>query len=110
MAATGGGKARPPGAGPQILCLGLFRTGTSSLSAALTQLGFKTYHGLDFLDDKKHWKFLERAAEATWPAIAAPSAKPPPAPFTRADWDEFFGDFDAVLDMASLWSEQLIAA
>jgi len=36
------------GEGIQIICAGLGRTGTMSLTEALNQLGYKTYHYLDF--------------------------------------------------------------
>ena len=95
---------------PIILGLGLLRTGTSSLQVALQQLGYKTYHGLDSMDTPIDWNFWERAAEATWPDIAAPNKRPPPKPFTRTDWDEFLGAFDAATDVASLFAPQLLAA
>jgi hypothetical protein len=36
--------------GLQVICLGLSRTGTSSLKAALTILQGRTFHAMDFLN------------------------------------------------------------
>lgn len=55
------------------------------------------------------WNTLEKAAEATWPTIpGAPS--PPRPPFTRADWDQLWGAYDAVTDLACPFALELIKA
>ena len=42
--------AGPPGSGVEVICLGLSRTGTSSLKAALSILQGRTFHAMDFLN------------------------------------------------------------
>jgi len=59
----------PPGTpatpGVKVICLGLSRTGTSSLKAALNTLQFRTFHGMDFLqqinsqESFNFWKSLK---------------------------------------------------
>ncbi|KAG8159137.1 hypothetical protein KVR01_010798 [Diaporthe batatas] len=83
-------KARDAGP-PKVLCVGMLRTGTSSLAAALSELGFKhVFHGLDSRTKSSHWAFFERAATATWP--------------------ELFGVYDAVTDLSCFWALQLADA
>ncbi|KAK1481796.1 hypothetical protein CTAM01_13854 [Colletotrichum tamarilloi] len=89
----------------------MLRTGTNSLAAALSELGFKhVFHGLDSRTKPTHWAFFERAAIATWPEVNAKGRTPPPTPFTRKDWDELFGSYDAVTDLSCFWAVQLIDA
>lgn len=111
--ATPEDKARDAGP-PQVLCVGMLRTGTSSLAAALSELGFKhVFHGLDSRTKPSHWVFFERAATAAWPEVNAPRGQSPPSspePFTRADWDELFGVYDAVTDLSCFWALQLADA
>ncbi|KAK2009511.1 hypothetical protein LZ32DRAFT_608415 [Colletotrichum eremochloae] len=96
---------------PQVLCVGMLRTGTNSLSAALKELGFKhVFHGLDSRPKPSHWEFLERAAIATWPEVNAEGLTPAPEPFTRQDWDELFGVYDALTDLSCFWALELIDA
>jgi len=62
--------------GLQVICLGLSRTGTSSLKAALTSLQGRTFHAMDFLnqinDEESYnfWKSLKEES-ATSEDIAA---------------------------------------
>ncbi|KAG6362449.1 hypothetical protein INS49_010679 [Diaporthe citri] len=88
--ATPEDKARDAGP-PKVLCVGMLRTGTRSLAAALSELGFKhVFHGLDSRTKPSHWAFFERAATATWP--------------------ELFGVYDAVTDLSCFWALQLADA
>jgi hypothetical protein len=97
-----------PGDGLLLIHAGLFRTGTKSMARAYQMLGLKTHHGLFEKVTDSPWVPLEQAAEATWPS--APGARPR-APFTRADWDELWGnDYDAVTDLASPFALELIRA
>lgn len=108
--ATPEDKARDSGP-PKVLCVGMLRTGTSSLAAALSELGFQhVFHGLDSRTKPSHWVFFERAATAAWPDVNAPGQIPPPQPFTRRDWDELFGVYDAVTDLSCFWALQLADA
>jgi hypothetical protein len=101
----------PDNSEPKVICVGMLRTGTFSLCAALGILGYNNvYHGLKFVEVPEHWLFQERAAEATWPEINARDKKNPPPPFTRADWDEFYAPFDALTDLACFYGPQLIEA
>ncbi|OAR01507.1 hypothetical protein LLEC1_02605 [Akanthomyces lecanii] len=65
---------------PPLLCLGMARTGTASLCAALNILGVnRVHHGLQ-------------------------------VPFTRADWDELFREYDVGTDLTSFFAMSLIEA
>jgi len=68
--------AGPPGSGVEVICLGLSRTGTSSLKAALSILQGRTFHAMDFLNqinDEESFKFWKSLADesATPEAISA---------------------------------------
>ncbi|OAA69565.1 hypothetical protein ISF_02835 [Cordyceps fumosorosea ARSEF 2679] len=97
---------RLKGPGP-ILCLSMVRSGTASLAKALPELGvLKVHHGLLNIEDDKQWKILDRAADATFPNLKSYTGEP----FTREQWDELLGDYDAVTDMASFYAVSLIKA
>ncbi|UKZ77552.1 hypothetical protein TrVFT333_005275 [Trichoderma virens FT-333] len=96
--------------GPLILHFALIRTGTASMAKAYEILGYKNvYHGLTMLDRNQDWVLLEKAADATYPQVLNPGKKPPP-PWTRSDWDRLFGECDAVTDIGSFFSLQLLEA
>ncbi|KAM0324416.1 hypothetical protein ACHAQA_008198 [Verticillium albo-atrum] len=98
---------------PTLLCVGFLRTGTASLSVALTELGYKhVFHGLNSTEKAPHWVFFERAALAKWPNILTPRlpVDQQPQPLTRADWDTMFGPYDALTDLACFFAPELIAA
>lgn len=96
---------------PKVLCVGMLRTGTNSLAAALSELGFNhVFHGLNSQTKPTHWAFFERAAIATWPEVNAKGISPPPKPFDRQDWDELFGVYDALTDLSCFWALQLADA
>ncbi|KAK0742980.1 hypothetical protein B0T18DRAFT_481375 [Schizothecium vesticola] len=70
----------------QVLSLGLFRTGTYSMSQALTTLSYAdVYRGLNSLGKNDDWIILGNAAD----------------PFTRDEWDQIWGSCEAVTDVAS---------
>ena len=92
----------------KVIHAGFFRTGTNSLATAYQILGFKAFHGLLRPVSTIPWQTIERAAEATWPDI--PGAPPRP-PFTRADWDELWGQhYDVVTDISAPFTLELIKA
>lgn len=92
----------------QVLSLGLPRTGTASMAAALRILGYHdVWHGVDALGNSSEWAILDRAADATFPTL--PSYAGPP-PFARADWDELWGPCEAITDIGSIFSAQLVDA
>ena len=105
-------KARPVGGdgggggGLKIIHASLFRMGTKSMATAYNMLGFKTHHGLLENVFTTPYILLEQAAEATFPM---PGMKNRP-PFTRADWDRLWGEYDAVTDLASPFVPALIKA
>ncbi|EHA25662.1 hypothetical protein ASPNIDRAFT_43922 [Aspergillus niger ATCC 1015] len=92
----------------QVICVGLPRSGTESLSRALTQLGFKTYHGWDIVFDEppyaQGWAQLsERKYSGTQGAGTAP--------ISRAEFDALLGHCDAVVDTAAaMFSVEMIQA
>ena len=92
----------------KVLSLGLPRTGTASMAAALTLLGYENvYHGLKALSSPHDWALLERAADASFANLPSHATAPS---FTRADWDELFGGCEATTDVASVFARQLIDA
>lgn len=94
---------------PPILCLGMARTGTASLAESLRFLGVsKVHHGLEIIgpEFQNHWQILDRAADASFPILPTYTGKP----FTRAEWDEAFGEYGAVTDIASFYAMSLIHA
>lgn len=99
-----------PGAGPPtVIHAAPGRSGTMSMAAAYQILGLRTYHSqfADNLTNFRQYALLEEAAEAAHPWV--PGARPR-APFTRADWDELFGDFDVVTENGACYMAELVAA
>ncbi|EGU86607.1 hypothetical protein HZS61_004957 [Fusarium oxysporum f. sp. conglutinans] len=104
--------------GLKIIHAGLYRTGTASMSQAYRTLGYKSHHALDGVWTVP-WGKVEQAAEATWPHLAKlpdytykhpdGSATPRP-PFTRADWQDLWGQYDVVTDVACAFTFELIKA
>ncbi|KAK7984407.1 hypothetical protein PG989_011809 [Apiospora arundinis] len=105
-------EATPTAGSPQIINAGLFKMGTRSMAEAYKILGYRTHHGMDDVWGGNPWEGMERGAEATWPAFANPgkkaAAEKPPARFTREQWDEVWGGWDAITDVASPFTEELI--
>lgn len=103
--------ARPRGL--SVINAGLMRTGTMSMARAYDILGLRAHHGLDMSsmpgdEGGRQWALMEKAAEGTWPGV--PRVRPGARRFTREDWDQVFGDYDAVSDVGSFFAEQLIQA
>ncbi|KAI1763301.1 P-loop containing nucleoside triphosphate hydrolase protein [Hypoxylon sp. FL1150] len=94
----------------RILCLGLPRTGSSSTAEALRILGHhRVHHGTEMLLEGWDVTWIARAAKAHFPSLSSPK-EPRPMPFTRAQWDDIFGSFDAVTDYGCMLAIPLIAA
>lgn len=96
----------------QVLCVGVGRSATESLQAALLQLGLDhTYHGWDMLFD-------EPAPYAAWGRLAkrkfydrSGTHGAEDRPITRAEFDALLGHAVAVTDTAAYtFAEELIAA
>ncbi|KAF4969807.1 hypothetical protein FSARC_3032 [Fusarium sarcochroum] len=104
--------------GLKIIHAGLYRTATGSMAKAYRILGYNAQHALEDLWNLP-WVRLEQAAEATWPHLANlpgytfksedGTVRPRP-PFTRADWQTIWGEFDVATDMASPFVLELIKA
>jgi len=82
----------PTTPGVKVICLGLSRTGTSSLKAALNTLHFRTFHAMDFLqqiNSKESFNF--------WKSLKGGSA-------TQEEIRSYFagGNYGAVCDVPCL--------
>ncbi|KAF5010609.1 hypothetical protein FDECE_3240 [Fusarium decemcellulare] len=99
-----------PTSSPPLLCLGCPRTGTASLMKALQILGYpNVHHGWDACETYElqwQWAVFDRANDATFPNLPTYRG----TPFSRAEWDEVFGKYDAVSDIAAHYAESLIPA
>ncbi|KAM0549463.1 hypothetical protein ACHAPJ_009449 [Fusarium lateritium] len=95
---------------PPLLCLGAPRTGSASLMKALQILGYPhVHHGWDASESEHlqwQWPIFDRACDATYPNLPNYRGKP----FSRAEWDEVFGEYDAVSDIGAFFAESLIPA
>ena len=101
-----------------ILCLGLPRTGSLSLTTALNILGYdRIHHGSIHVRDSAGWAEWGRAAWCAFPYmrnVLYPNRRPiwlpnPPTSFDRADWDDLIGgDWQGVTDFGALVAQQLV--
>ncbi|PHH78272.1 hypothetical protein CDD80_7145 [Ophiocordyceps camponoti-rufipedis] len=85
----------------RVIVCGLHRTGTKSIRAALRQLGFHDcYHFLSVTEQgSNHAKLWVRALEAKYAGKGS---------FSKADWDELLGNYQACVDVpAVLFSTDL---
>ncbi|KAH8777319.1 hypothetical protein F5883DRAFT_409201 [Diaporthe sp. PMI_573] len=90
----------------RVLSVGLPRTGSKSMLRALEILGYQNVHHLGQIWWKpRDWAFLDRAADASFPSLS--THRPDLGP---VDWDEMFGDNEAITDAAGLFAPQLIEA
>ena len=91
----------------QVLCVGMSRTGTASMHAALTQLGYDTYHGFRAfanIRDYELWNPAYRTKFLNEPSKACLRVD-------RAFFDTVLGHVDAVTDMPpASFAVELIAA
>ncbi|KAF4619068.1 hypothetical protein G7Y89_g14779 [Cudoniella acicularis] len=89
----------------KVLILGLGRTGTASIRAAMKQLGYiDTYHmmcaSIENPPDALMW---HEALRAKYEGIGMP--------YTRSDWDQLLGHCQAVCDWPAIaFAPELIAA
>ncbi|EJD48130.1 hypothetical protein AURDEDRAFT_61312 [Auricularia subglabra TFB-10046 SS5] len=90
----------------KLLSLGLPRSGTASMTEALTMLGFEdVHHGVKYALRKKDWEIFSQAADATFPNLPTYTG----VPFTRAQWDELYGEHDAAADVCAFFGTTLIS-
>ncbi|PWY91648.1 hypothetical protein BO94DRAFT_555458 [Aspergillus sclerotioniger CBS 115572] len=94
----------------QILCVGLPRSGTESLSLALTHLGYTTYHGWDIVfDDPPYTEQWARLAERKYSNPHPHHNKP--TQITTTEFDALLGHCDAVINTAAaLFNPEIITA
>ncbi|KAE8167839.1 P-loop containing nucleoside triphosphate hydrolase protein [Aspergillus tamarii] len=92
----------------EVLCLGLPRTGTESLSVALRTLGLQTYHGWDLVFEPDGRK-LQLCAELVRRKYNG--ARDGDVHITSAEFDILVGDSQAVVDsLCILFAPELLAA
>lgn len=90
----------------RVLSVGLPRTGSKSMLRALEILGYRNVHHLGQIWWKpREWAFLDRAADASFPSLS--THRPDLGP---VDWDEMFGQNEAITDAAGIFGPQLIEA
>ncbi|OQE47088.1 hypothetical protein PENCOP_c001G02756 [Penicillium coprophilum] len=92
----------------EVLCLGLPRTGTESLSVALRTLGLQTYHGWDLAFEPDGSK-LQHCTELVRRKYNG--ARDGDVQITSAEFDILVGDSQAVVDsLCILFAPELLAA
>ncbi|KAI9372876.1 P-loop containing nucleoside triphosphate hydrolase protein [Aspergillus egyptiacus] len=92
----------------EVLCLGLPRTGTESLSVALRTLGLQTYHGWDLVFEPDGRK-LQLCAELVRRKYNG--ARDGDVHITSAEFDMLIGNSQAVVDsLCILFAPELVAA
>lgn len=91
----------------KVLAMGLPRTGTASMAAALEILGYNNvYHGLKSIDNPDDWKIWDKAASASFPTLPSYTGKP----FTQDEWEELFGDCEGTSDMSAPFGRTIVEA
>ncbi|KAJ9667466.1 hypothetical protein H2201_002335 [Coniosporium apollinis] len=78
----------------RLLVLGLCRTGTSSMYAALEQLGYTPHHMKECMKNPQSLRYWSEAARIRY--FDAPGA-----PYGRDEFDKLLGEYDAVTDCPS---------
>ncbi|KAJ5279590.1 hypothetical protein N7478_004962 [Penicillium angulare] len=92
----------------EVLCLGMPRTGTESLSVALTTLGLDTYHGWDlvFEPDAKKLQHCYELVRRKYNG-----ARDGDVSISSGEFDILIGDKEVVIDSLSvMFSPELLAA
>ncbi|KAG8162116.1 hypothetical protein KVR01_007881 [Diaporthe batatas] len=90
----------------RVLSVGLPRTGSKSMLCALEILGYRDVHHLGQIWWKpREWAFLDRAADASFPSLSTYRTGLGPV-----NWDDMFGNNEAITDAAGLFASQLIEA
>ncbi|KAL3455770.1 hypothetical protein BJX64DRAFT_294729 [Aspergillus heterothallicus] len=99
----------------RVICVGLPRSATESLSIALQKLGYNTFHGWDLVAQEGNhlegWtKLAARKYGATGNMQITECNKETPL-ITRAEFDALLGDHDAIIDSAaSIFCPEIVAA
>ncbi|KAI7762522.1 hypothetical protein LZL87_008868 [Fusarium oxysporum] len=96
---------QPPNWSLKVLSVGLPRTGSYSMCLALSELGYKdVYHCMHTLDNLEHWMFFGEASNRLFPTLPSYNSKG----MTADGWDQLFGPYEAITDIAGPFSESLI--
>jgi hypothetical protein len=96
----------------RVLVLGMCRTGTTSISAALRKLGYTPHQMREVLVNPKEVALWQEAINTT---LLAPRDRPSKqrnmAPYGKAEFDKLLGDYDAVMDLPGcVFAKELIDA
>lgn len=92
----------------EVLCLGLPRTGTESLSVALGTLGLPTYHGWDVVFESDGGKLQHLAGLVRRKYCGARDGD---VQITRAEFDIHIADYQGVIDsLPAFFAPELLAA
>ncbi|KAL6708101.1 hypothetical protein ACN47E_003535 [Coniothyrium glycines] len=91
----------------RILVLGMCRTGTTSLSAALRKLGYTPHQMRDVLLRPKDLSLWQEAIDLTF-SLQEDSKQ---APYARPEFDKLLSEYDVVMDLPGcVFARELIAA
>ncbi|KAK8059860.1 hypothetical protein PG996_009790 [Apiospora saccharicola] len=91
----------------QVMSLGMTRTGSASITQALTILGYRNvHHGIQAISNPNDWTVFSSASDAFFDTLPSYRGQP----FGRFDWDKIFGRCEAVTDMGSFFALPLIAS
>ncbi|EFR04100.1 hypothetical protein MGYG_07107 [Nannizzia gypsea CBS 118893] len=90
----------------KVLALGLPRSGTLSMANALSILGYQNVHHTLTDEDggEAAWLVFNRAADATFPDLPTYHGRT----FSREQWDEVYGNREAVTEAAAMFGPQLV--
>jgi len=96
----------------QVLVLGVCRTGTSSIRAALEKLGYTAHHMECAEKDPSQIPYWIESMHVTFfPDSERPAHLRGQPPYGRAEFDKLLADYDAVTDFpGALYAEQLVEA
>ncbi|OQD72401.1 hypothetical protein PENDEC_c021G02285 [Penicillium decumbens] len=91
-----------------VLCMGMARTGTNSMTVALRKLGYNPYHGSEcFKNPPRDFNLWIEAMECNF-FNNNPDKKPR---YNTEEFDRLVGSYDAILDVpACLFWEDLAKA
>jgi Sulfotransferase domain len=88
----------------KALCLGLPRTGTTSLAAALSLLGLHNVHQGSTMP-WKDFDFFDGAADSSFPNLPTYNGR---GGLTREEWGALYAPCEAVIEPAGLFARQLL--
>ncbi|KAH8681036.1 P-loop containing nucleoside triphosphate hydrolase protein [Xylariales sp. PMI_506] len=87
----------------KVVVLAFSRSGTLSVHKALNMLGFKSYHTVVVLErGVTDLKLFQEAARASAFGVTET--------YSRADFDKWFGEFDALVEMPGFFPEEIYKA